>query len=84
MSQQEKPCHSFASTSLAPPTSVDEENLSNLGLPSSLFALFRLVPPQLIGHLNRDHRALEQSREALWLDNEPPEAALTLEQRPIP
>lgn len=57
-------CQRSARTSLAPPTSVDEENLSDLSLPSPLFALFRLVPPQLVGHLNRDHRRLERRRRS--------------------
>lgn len=57
-------CQCSARTSLAPPTSVDEENLSDLSLPSPLFALFRLVPPQLVGHLNRDYRRLERKRRS--------------------
>lgn len=72
-------------TSPVSPTSVDEENLSDLGLASPLFALVRLVPPQLVGHLNRDHRWLAESVKAPGLDEDAAaEAAATLELRPIP
>lgn len=57
-------CRCSARAPLASPTSVDEENLSDLSLLSPLLALFHLVPPHIVGHLNRDQRWLERRRRS--------------------